>query len=128
MRAQHARYPQAADREAQRFEPSASIEVNHALTLPSIDGPESHGQWANRIGRADELCGFQRSIVERLQRTIAEIPFTYAGSDIKVTASFGVAWLIAASDTAELLLSRADAALYGAKHAGRNRVEYAATG
>jgi len=66
--------------------------------------------------------------LERLQRAIAEIPFSYAGSDIKVTASFGVAWLDAASDSAELLLSRADAALYGAKHAGRNRVEYAAAG
>jgi len=64
--------------------------------------------------------------LERMQRAIAEIPFTYAGSDIKVTASFGVAWLIAASDNAELLLSRADAALYSAKHTGRNRVEYAA--
>jgi len=64
--------------------------------------------------------------LERLQRDIAEIPFTYAGSAIKVTASFGVAWLTLKSDTDELLLSRADAALYSAKHAGRNRVEYAA--
>ena len=66
--------------------------------------------------------------IERMQRAIAEIPFTYAGSGIKVTASFGVAWLLAASDTTEVLLGRADAALYSAKHAGRNRVEYAATG
>ena len=66
--------------------------------------------------------------LERLQRAVAEIPFSYSGSDIKVTASFGVAWLNAESDTTELLLGRADAALYSAKHAGRNRVEYAATG
>jgi diguanylate cyclase (GGDEF)-like protein len=66
--------------------------------------------------------------LERLQRAIAEIPFSYAGSPIKVTASFGVAWLGGAADTAERLLGRADEALYGAKHAGRNRVEYAATG
>jgi two-component system cell cycle response regulator len=66
--------------------------------------------------------------LERLQRAIAEIPFTYAGSSIKVTASFGVAWLTSNSDTAERLLSRADEALYNAKQAGRNRVEYAATG
>jgi diguanylate cyclase (GGDEF)-like protein len=66
--------------------------------------------------------------LERLQRAVAEIRFTYAGEDIKVTASFGVAWLTGETDTAELLLSRADAALYSAKHAGRNRVEYAATG
>jgi diguanylate cyclase (GGDEF)-like protein len=66
--------------------------------------------------------------LERLQRAIAEIPFSYAGSTIEVTASFGVAWLDDASDTPELLLSRADAALYGAKRAGRNRVVYSATG
>jgi diguanylate cyclase (GGDEF)-like protein len=66
--------------------------------------------------------------LERLQRAIAEIPITYAGSPIKVTASFGVAWLAGASDTAERLLSRADVALYSAKQAGRNRLEYAATG
>jgi diguanylate cyclase (GGDEF)-like protein len=65
--------------------------------------------------------------VERLQRAIAEMPFIYDTSPIKVTASFGVAWLTGPSDTAEKLLSRADAALYGAKHAGRDRVEYAAT-
>ena len=66
--------------------------------------------------------------LERLQRAVAEIPFIYAGSAIKVTASFGVAWLTGNSDTAERLLSRADEALYSAKRAGRNRLEYAATG
>jgi hypothetical protein len=66
--------------------------------------------------------------LERLQRAIAEVPIAFAGMPISVTASFGVAWLIAGSDTAESLLSRADAALYRAKDAGRNRVEYAATG
>jgi diguanylate cyclase (GGDEF)-like protein len=66
--------------------------------------------------------------LERLQRAIAEIPFSYAGSSIQVTASFGVAWAAGAADTAERLLSRADEALYIAKQAGRNRVEYAATG
>ena len=58
----------------------------------------------------------------------AGVPFTYAGSAIRVTASFGVAWMSGRADTAEMLLSRADAALYGAKQAGRNRVEYAASG
>jgi PleD family two-component response regulator len=47
---------------------------------------------------------------------------------MSVTASFGVAWLTSNSDTAEGLLSRADEVLRNAKQAGRNRVEYAATG
>jgi len=66
--------------------------------------------------------------LERLQRAIAQIPFSYGGSPIKVTASFGVAWLQGHADTAEQLLGRADEALYSAKQAGRDRVEYAATG
>jgi diguanylate cyclase (GGDEF)-like protein len=66
--------------------------------------------------------------LERLQRVIAETPFSYHGSAVRVTASFGVAWLASTSDTAEDLLGRADEALYRAKDAGRDRVEYAATG
>ena len=67
-------------------------------------------------------------LIERLRRTIAEIPFCYRDSTFRVTASIGVAWLASAADTAEDILARADGALYSAKHAGRNRVEYAATG
>jgi diguanylate cyclase (GGDEF)-like protein len=66
-------------------------------------------------------------LVERLRQIIAEIPFSYGASDFRVTASFGVAWLTAGSDSAEDLIGRADAALYAAKGAGRNRVEYSAT-
>jgi len=65
--------------------------------------------------------------LERLRRVIAKIPFSFNGSSISVTASFGVAWL-APADSTEDLLARADTALYSAKYGGRNRVEYAATG
>jgi hypothetical protein len=65
--------------------------------------------------------------LESLQRPRAETPFSYAGSDIKATASVGVARLTPTC-TAELLLSSAVAELYSAKHAVRNRVEYAASG
>jgi diguanylate cyclase (GGDEF)-like protein len=67
-------------------------------------------------------------VIERLRRTIAEIPFCYRDSTFRVTVSIGVAWLTSASDAAEDILARADVALYDAKNAGRNRVEYAATG
>jgi diguanylate cyclase (GGDEF)-like protein len=66
--------------------------------------------------------------LERLHRAIAEIPFVYDGVPIKVTASLGVAWLEATGDSMNNLIGRADAALYSAKYAGRNRVEYSATG
>ncbi len=64
--------------------------------------------------------------MERLQQAIAEAPFSYDSARLRVTASFGIAWLQSASDTAEALLGRADQALYRAKDAGRDRVEYAA--
>lgn len=66
--------------------------------------------------------------MERLQRVISEIPFAYNGATIRVTASFGVAWLASSTDSVEDLISRADEALYSAKFSGRDRVEYAATG
>jgi diguanylate cyclase (GGDEF)-like protein len=66
--------------------------------------------------------------LERLHRAIAEMPIVYGGSPIKVTASFGVAWLESTDDSMDNLLGRADEALYAAKYAGRNRVEYSDTG
>jgi two-component system, cell cycle response regulator len=61
---------------------------------------------------------------ERLRQCIAAAPF-YAGETIgalDVTASVGVAALEFADDTPELILKRADQALYCAKRDGRNRV------
>ena len=61
---------------------------------------------------------------ERLRQCIAAAPF-YAGERIgtlEVTASVGVASLEFAEDTPELILKRADQALYCAKRDGRNRV------
>jgi len=61
---------------------------------------------------------------ERLRQCIAAAPF-YAGERIgtlQVTASVGVAALEFPDDTPELILKRADQALYCAKRDGRNRV------
>jgi two-component system, cell cycle response regulator len=61
---------------------------------------------------------------ERLRQCIGAAPF-YAGERIgtlEVTASVGVAALEFADDTPELILKRADQALYCAKRDGRNRV------
>ncbi len=61
---------------------------------------------------------------ERLRQCIAMAPF-YAGETVgtlKVTASVGVATLEFADDTPDVLLQRADQALYCAKRDGRNRV------
>ena len=66
--------------------------------------------------------------IERLQRTVAKIPFIHEGTRFHVTASFGVAWFAPGRDSIENLIGRADQALYVAKDRGRDRVEYASTG
>jgi len=62
-------------------------------------------------------------LAERLRATISDEPVTIATRvRLRVTASFGVAtWRPSDSDLGRLL-QRADAALYAAKRAGRNRV------
>ncbi|WP_108445501.1 sensor domain-containing diguanylate cyclase [Halomonas denitrificans] len=57
--------------------------------------------------------------VERLRERLASTPI--AAARIGLTLSAGIAQLVD-GETAEALLERADRALYGAKHAGRNQV------
>lgn len=59
-------------------------------------------------------------LAERLCAAVAEFSFAEAGN---VTASFGVAPLMDGNDDADILIKRADNALYRAKETGRNRVE-----
>jgi two-component system, cell cycle response regulator len=62
-----------------------------------------------------------QAAAERLRLAIAEAVIDVAGYRTRVTASFGVAQL-APRESAAALLNRADALLYEAKQAGRNRV------
>ena len=62
------------------------------------------------------------TVAERVRKGIADIQL--AGCPRRITASLGVAsWI--ATETPEEFVGRADAALYRAKSAGRNRVEAA---
>ena len=66
-------------------------------------------------------------VAERLRQRLAAQPFEVSGGDqpLPVTASLGVATTTDPMETAQNLLGRADAALYAAKDAGRNRVRSA---
>lgn len=65
-----------------------------------------------------------KAVAENLCARVAERPFHHHGTDIPVTASFGVATLQKNIDTSGLI-DAADKALYLAKENGRNRVEVA---
>jgi len=65
-----------------------------------------------------------RQRAERVRQAIGEIGFSKGKEDFSVTASIGVA-VLGPGDTGKTWLARADAALYEAKSAGRNRVIFA---
>lgn len=67
--------------------------------------------------------------IERLRRNVEREKFDFAGSVVRVTASFGVSGF-QGKEAPQLseLLRQADNALYVAKRDGRNRVQFAAGG
>ena len=62
--------------------------------------------------------------MENIRCAIADQPVVHDDVQLRVTCSFGVAWLGPEPTSPETLVGLADAALYVAKHNGRNRVEY----
>jgi diguanylate cyclase (GGDEF)-like protein len=62
-----------------------------------------------------------RAVAERMRLALQAAVFVHGDEGIRITSSFGVAAL-AAEDTAESLLARADRMLYRAKEADRNIV------
>lgn len=64
------------------------------------------------------------AIAERIRRSMVEQPFVVDGKQNSITVSGGYAQFNK-TESARDLLSRVDAALYQAKHLGRNRVENA---
>jgi diguanylate cyclase (GGDEF)-like protein len=68
-----------------------------------------------------QLAG-ANAFAERLCTAIRGLKFEAGGRLFSVSASIGVAELTAADDGVAALMARADAALYRAKQAGRDRV------
>lgn len=63
-----------------------------------------------------------KRILDEIRQRFAELQFIASGQQFSVTLSAGIAATDEAPASADDLLDRADRALYGAKHGGRNRV------
>ena len=63
-----------------------------------------------------------KRVADTLRRELAEMPITWKGEALTITASFGVSVAMPAEIDSQALIGRADAALYRAKDQGRNCV------
>lgn len=83
-------------------------------------GGEEFAVWLPRTGLREGL-----EVAERIRRSVAEKPLTWSGSVYPLTTSCGIASCPELVGSVQNLAAAADAALYRAKQAGRNRVERA---
>jgi diguanylate cyclase (GGDEF)-like protein len=63
-----------------------------------------------------------RALGERIRVAVESMPLEFDGHALEMTVSVGVTEVAPGEDDVAILLQRADAALYAAKRAGRNRV------
>lgn len=63
-----------------------------------------------------------KNIAERLRIKVADKTFQFPGMVLNITISIGISWMPGKIASIELLLNRADEAMYQAKRSGRNMV------
>ena len=86
-------------------------------------GGEEFAVWLPRAGLREGM-----EVAERIRRSVAEKPLAWSGSPYPLTTSCGIASFPELVGDVLNLPAAADAALYRAKQAGRNRVEKATSG
>jgi len=90
------------------------------------------GDWVGRLGGEEFLAVLPdaslqhtHAIAERMREAIATAPCHTPKATVPVTVSIGAATHRGDAETSDMLLQRADGALYAAKTQGRNRVAVA---
>ncbi|MDP1738273.1 MAG: PleD family two-component system response regulator [Caulobacter sp.] len=98
--------------------------VRLASNVRAIDLPCRYGGEEFTVIMPGARLEDAQRVAERIRLHVAGSPFRVAGGKelLTVTISVGVATTLGESDTPDLLLKRADEAVYEAKAAGRNRV------
>jgi len=91
-----------------------------ARDLPARVGGEEFALWLPETDQPTAL-----EVAERVRKTVEDASFEWAGSEVPMTCSIGVASCPETATQVANLLPTADAALYRAKRGGRNRVEAA---
>ena len=61
-----------------------------------------------------------QNLAERIVQAIAHIPFRFEGQNLRISSSLGIALFPIHANDMEQLVAYADAAMYQAKHAGKN--------
>lgn len=100
--------------------------LSKALRLEDFVGRYGGEEFA--VILTDVTLDEAQQVARRLQHVLASEPFAWEADDtsqptsISITGSIGVALLHTHANTCETLIEAADAAMYHAKHTGRNRV------
>jgi two-component system, cell cycle response regulator len=131
--------------EAMTREIARAARHSHPLSVMLLDVDHFKTEIAQRIARKSDLVARwggeefvaglphaaeagARVAAERLRRAISDASFALPdGTALRITASIGVAHA-AEGETLDVVIARADQAMYLAKSRGRNRVETSETG
>ena len=113
--------------------PAGDAALKHVARL--LEAAVRDGDLVARIGGEEFAVWLPRTplregmeVAERIRRSVAEKPLTWSGSVYPLTTSCGIASCPELVSDVLNLPAAADAALYRAKQAGRNRVEKATPG
>ena len=98
----------------------ASSRVRQLLRGHDQFGRLGGEEFAGLLPETDITAAF--AVAQRVRESIAAIRLKLGDAQVNVTCSIGLTAIVPDTDTPESALKRADAALYNAKQAGRDRV------